>query len=47
MSPTVCVIMYAGFPVLLRSKLQTESDLSTAQAEYMPLVHMIHDVIPL
>ena len=38
--------MYVGCPVLWFSKLQTEIDLSTPEAENITLIQTIHDVIP-
>ena len=40
------VIMYAGCPVLWCSKLLTETDLSTTEAEYTALSQAMHDIIP-
>ena len=45
MSRKVYVIMYAGCPVLLCSKLQTEISLSTTEAEYIVLSQAMHDVL--
>ena len=47
MSRTGYVIMYAGCPVLWKSKLQTEIALSTAESEYIALSQAMREVIPL
>ena len=39
------VIMYVGCPVLQYSKLQTEIALSTTEAEYIPLIQAMREVI--
>ncbi len=41
------VVMYAGCPVILVSKLQTEVALSTTEAEYIALSQAMQELIPL
>ena len=41
------VIMYSGIPVFWSSKLQTEIDLSTCEAEYIALSTAMREIIPL
>jgi hypothetical protein len=41
------VIMYANCPIHWVSRLQTKIALSTAEAEYIALLHALRDVIPL
>ena len=47
MSLTGYIIWYAGFPIGLCSKLQTEIALSTSEAEYISLYQALGTVIPL
>ena len=46
MSCTGYVIIYAGFPVLLCSKLQTWTSTSTTEAEYISISQGMRKVIP-
>ncbi len=46
-SCTGCVICLANCPVLWKSKLQTEIDLSTMEAEYVALSSSCNDLFPL
>ena len=41
------IIIYKGFPVLRCSKFHTETALSTTEAEYIVLIQVMRDVIPL
>jgi hypothetical protein len=41
------ILMYANCPILWVSHLQAEIALSTAEAEYIALSHLLRDVIPL
>ena len=47
MSRTGYVIMYANFPIIWCSKLQTEISLSTRENEYVVLSQLLRDVKPL
>ena len=47
MSCTGYIIRYAGCPIVWCSKLQTEIDLSTSEAEYIALSHSLITIIPL
>ncbi len=47
MSRTGYIILYAGFPIVWCSKLQTEIALSTMEAEYIALSQALCEVIPL
>ena len=47
MSRTGYVIMYANFPIIWCSKLQSEISLSTTESEYIALSQALRDVIPL
>ena len=46
-SRTGMVIMYANFPIILRSSLKTEIAISTAEAEYIALSSALRQVLPL
>lgn len=46
LSQTGFVIMYAGYPIYWKSKLQTEIASSTMEAEYVALSHSIRKVLP-
>lgn len=46
LSRTGFVIMFAGCPIYWCSKLQTEIALSTTEAEYIALLHSMHEVLP-
>ena len=41
------IISYAGFPVVWKSRLQTEITLSTTEAEYTGLSYALREAIPL
>ena len=41
------VILYAGFPIVWDSKLQTIIDLSSTEAEYVLLSQSLQDLIPI
>ena len=41
------IIIYKGFSVLWCSKFHTETALSTTEAEYIVLIQVMRDVIPL
>ena len=45
-SRTGFVIMYAGCPITWRSKLQTETALSTTESKYIALSSAMREVIP-
>ena len=47
MSQTGMVIMYANYTIFWRSSLQTQIDLSTAEAEYTALSSDLIQVLPL
>ena len=47
MSRAGYIIRYAGCPIVWCSKLQTEIDLSTSEAEYIALSQALRTVIPL
>ena len=47
MSRTGYVMMYANFPIIWCSKLQTKITLSTTESEYVALSHSLKGVIPL
>ena len=46
LSRTGFVILYAGCPLMWSSKLQTETALSTTEAEYIALLQAMHKTIP-
>ena len=46
-SRTGYIILYTGCPVVWASKLQTETVLSTTEAEYVALSQALQEVIPL
>ena len=46
LSRTGFVIRYAGCPVIWSRKLQTESVLSTAEAEYIAMSQAIQEALP-
>jgi hypothetical protein len=47
LSKTGFVICYANCPLVWCSKLQTEIALSTAEAEYIVMLHALRDTIPI
>ncbi len=47
LSLTGFVICYANCPLVWFSKLQTEIALSTAEAEYIAMLHVLRDTIPI
>jgi hypothetical protein len=47
LSRTGFVICYANCPIVWCSKLQNESALSTAEAEYIAMFHALRETIPI
>ncbi len=41
------MIVFAGMPVMWQTKLQTEADLSTMEAEIIALVACMRELIPI
>jgi hypothetical protein len=41
------VVFYAGCPIIWASKLQSQTALSTTEAEYIAMAMALHDIIPI